>query len=96
MEVSKSEHNLKLHLKIIYTFLVINISLCTFCLYLLFSRQTEISEHSGIKTISDGKYNITAELLQREKRGTHSSFPRLVSVFFSFFFLNINLKSNIV
>lgn len=73
MEVQKSQFNLTLHLKIIYTFLLLNVTLCSFCLYLLFSRQLDNEDK-----LHSGKFNVTAENIQREKRDLNGPYQQTV------------------
>ena len=77
MELQKSECNLKLHLRIIYSFLVINLTLCALCLYLL-NKQTYSVHNSNVTTIYSGNYT-TENVEQREKRDIYSSYYHSVS-----------------
>lgn len=66
------DFNLQFHLKIIYTFLVINVSFCSLCLYLLLSRQADIPDIGDLTVV---KYNLTAESKQqRQKRDIYSPY----------------------
>jgi len=77
MELQKSDCNLKLHLRIIYAFLVINLTLCSLCLYLL-NKQTYSGHNSNVTTIYSGNYT-TENVEQREKRDIYSSYYHSVS-----------------
>ena len=79
MEVPKSQYSLKFHLKIIYTFLILNVTLCTFCLYLLFSRHADSNKASDSAILFNGKFNVTADKIQREKRETNRPYFQSVS-----------------
>lgn len=80
MTEQHSEFNLRFHLKIIYTFLAINVSFCTLCLYLLINRRTDSSGNNDVFDVSYGKYNSTVEIIkEREKRGLYSSIYHSVS-----------------
>lgn len=66
--LNMSECNIQLHVRIIYVILLINISICTVCLYFLINRQTG----GDYTNVGISNYNISTESVEyipkRKKR----------------------------
>jgi len=71
-----SECSIQLHVRIIYVILLINITICTVCLYFLTNRQID----GGNKNIGISNYHISTEYVENITKRTKRDFPGLQAV----------------